>query len=1046
MLLSSQSLPNSDSLRRDIVKAYRVDETSSMDTLLKSLNFTPDLEREVNALATRLVTNVRERTSEQSAIEALMMHYDLSTEEGIMLMCLAEALLRIPDRDTELLLMRDKLTGANWRGHIEQSESSLVHFASWGLALTGKVLRYEKNSNYFYSLWKKLIQRSGEPVIRQAVREAIKVMGEQFVLGRSIEEALERSRPLSEKGYTFSFDMLGEVALTQTDADHYYKAYQNAIDALATSARPDNLVQGPGISVKLSALYPRYQYWQYRRAVKVLTERLRSLALQAKRVGISLTVDAEEADRLEMSLDIIETVFADPELKDWHGLGLAVQAYQKRAFYLIDWLIALARKHNKRMMVRLVKGAYWDTEIKFSQMNGFSDYPVFTRKSSTDVSYIACAKKLLSAQDAIYPQFATHNAYTVAAILRLVAGQDNCLFEFQNLQGMGKALHDQIVSESDLNLPCRVYAPVGSHEDLLPYLVRRLLENGANSSFVNQIADASVPIERLVESPVDKTKHLESVPNPKIPLPRDIFNGVRSNSFGADFSDYEELCALDRDMQKILDRSWSATPLNKKRSKDAVAVFDPTDRRREVGRVCEASVDEVEVALRNAAQDQPSWDELGVNARAEILNKVAEQLETHRAELMAMAVREAGKTLFDANAEVREAVDFCRYYANLGIETLSPEVMPGYTGETNVLSMRGRGTILCISPWNFPIAIFTGQIAASLMAGNSVIAKPAEQTPLIAARVVELFHAAGVPETILQCLPGRGETIGAALVSDERINGVVFTGSTDTAKIIQQSLAKRDGPIVPLIAETGGINAMIADSSTLPEQLVADVLLSAFGSAGQRCSALRLLCIQDDVADKVIAMLKGAMAELHVGDPVKLSTDIGPVIDADAQAMCVQHAKDMEKIAKLIHRVHLPEACEHGTFVAPQAFELSDIDQLKREIFGPILHVYRYKRESLDGLIEKINAFGYGLTFGIHSRIDETVDYIQQRIHAGNIYVNRNIIGAVVGVQPFGGGRLSGTGPKAGGPHYLLRLCDETTLTINTTAAGGNASLMAMED
>ncbi|WP_259411899.1 bifunctional proline dehydrogenase/L-glutamate gamma-semialdehyde dehydrogenase PutA [Coxiella burnetii] len=1031
-----------NAIRPSLNKTYRMDETTCVNHLLKTIAFTPRLEAAVSRLAKELVTAVREQESEKGGIEGFMMQYDLSTEEGILLMCLAEALLRVPDKETENLLIRDKLTSAEWNKYVGASESSFVNFATWGLALSGKILKKEKDAE-FKNVWRNLVRRSGEPVIRKAVREAMKLMSEHFVLGRTIEEAVKCSQSAIKEGFRHSYDMLGEVARTQEDADRYYDSYHRAISVLGKSHPTKSVHEAPGISVKLSALYPRYDFKKRELAVPFLIERVKELALHAKEQKIGMTIDAEEADRLDISLDIFEALFTDEAFENWQGLGLAVQAYQKRAFYLIDWLIDLAQRQKRRIPVRLVKGAYWDTEIKLAQMEGLSGYPVFTRKVNTDISYIACAQKMLNAQDAIYPQFATHNAYSVAAILNLMDHHyDNYEFEFQQLQGMGKALHHYIVTK--LKLPCRVYAPVGYHEDLLPYLVRRLLENGANSSFVNRIADKTVPVDQLIESPVKKIEAFGDIPNPKIPLPKGIFI-TRTNSSGIDLSNFAELMPLNEEIHHALEKEWEAAPFLQE-IKNGKPVFDPTDNRRQIGVIELANESDVEKAIQAGHSAFPNWDQKGISARATILRKMADLLEKHKAELMAVVVREGGRTLQNALSEVREATDFCRYYAEQAKQHLSDKALPGYTGESNTLRMNGRGIILCISPWNFPIAIFTGQIAAALVTGNAVIAKPSGQTPLTGALVTRLFHEAGVPKEILQLMPGSGKTVGQALIEDTKISGVIFTGSDATARHIQKTLAARPGPIVPFVAETSGINAMIADSTALPEQLVNDVIVSAFDSAGQRCSALRILYIQEDIADDVIKMLKGAMAEIKMGDPLLLSTDVGPVIDANAQKTLQKHQALMQKEAKLIYKVDLPRETDFGTFVAPQAYELPNLGLITEEVFGPILHVIRYKRENLNKVIEEINGLGYGLTFGIQSRIDETVDYIQQRINAGNIYVNRNTVGAVVGVQPFGGSWLSGTGPKAGGPHYLSRFCIESTLTINTTAAGGNASLMAMED
>lgn len=1035
-----------DGLREKLNQAYRMDETDAVNILLNYVNFNAAVEDDIEALAKKLIKSVRSRQSERSAIEAFMLQYDLSMEEGILMMCLAEALLRVPDVDTERLLIKDKLTSASWDQHLGESESSLVNLATWGLALSGKILRSQTKGSYFKTIWNKLLHRSGEPIIRKAVREAMKIFSKQFVIGQTIEEALKNSEKMAAQGYQFSFDMLGEVARTQKDADRYFAAYHKAIGVLGEVGKKSDLISGPSISVKLSALHPRYEYSHRDTAVPYLIERLKELALHAQENNISLTIDAEEANRLDMSLDIIRAVFVDPDFKGWEGLGLALQAYQKRAFYLIDWLTDLARSQKKRIQIRLVKGAYWDSEVKISQMEGLPNYPVFTRKNTTDVSYLACAKKMLLAQDAIYPQFATHNAYSVAAILTLLDGkEDKYHFEFQSLQGMGRVLHDEIVKKENFNLPCRVYAPVGTYQDLLPYLVRRLLENGANSSFVNRISDPKVPIQELIVSPVKKVKSYSSIPNPGVPLPSEIYGKKRVNSMSIDFSNAEIQIDLAEKLKIARGKIWQAAPFLRD-VKNGLPVINPGNTTDVVGQVEEANLDDVENAVIDAQAAFLQWSNVSLKKRATKLRKVADLFEAHQAEFFYLAVQEAGKTLLDANAEVREAVDFCRYYADQAEKTLADTVLTGYTGETNVLRMQGRGVILCISPWNFPLAIFTGQIAAALVAGNAVIAKPAEQTPLIAALAVKLFYEAGFPPAVLQFLPGQGETVGSALVKHPLIAGVIFTGSTDTANLISKTLAQRPGAIVPLIAETGGINAMIADSTALPEQLVRDVITSAFGSAGQRCSALRVLFVQEDIADVVLTMLKGAMAELVIGDPNLLSTDVGPVIDREAEKVLLAHIEKMRRVAHLVYQCELPEGLDHGTFVGPAAFELSELALLEREVFGPILHIVRFKADKMDAVIDSINRLGYGLTFGIQSRIGETVDHIQRHIKAGNIYVNRNIIGAVVGVQPFGGSGLSGTGPKAGGPHYLTRLCQESTLTIDTTAIGGNASLMAMEE
>lgn len=1036
----SEIIAPQDPLRSEITAGYHADETVCIEALLESLDFNDQVESRIHELTEQLVTGVREKELSKKGLEALMVHYDLSTQEGIMLMCLAEALLRVPDKETEHVLIRDKLTSAEWNTHLSQAESSFVKMATWGLALTGKVLNKDPKAHPVTKLWKKMVRRTSEPVVRKAVREAMKVMSEQFVLGRQIDEALSNSADAMKKGYAFSYDMLGEAARTMEDADAYLDAYALAISEIGRAVDPQKpMFTQPSISVKLSALYPRYDFLHQEKAVDILSARLNQLSVQARSVGISLTVDAEEADRLDMSLDIIERVFCNPSLSDWEGLGMAVQAYQKRAPAVLRWVADLARKQGKHMRVRLVKGAYWDSEIKHAQEQGLQNYPVFTRKISTDVSYLACAKILLNdMQDAIYPQFATHNAYTVSAILTMLSKPDkNFQYEFQSLHGMGDALHNELIAKG---IQCRVYAPVGSHEALLPYLVRRLLENGANSSFVNQIADKSVPINQLVQSPVKALKQIKIKINDKIPLPEDIFGLKRKNSFGLDISDYDTLRAFQVGVKPFLQKT-------KTKSGDGfAAVLNPANHHDIVGYQKETTSDQVEKALVTATAAFAPWNHAVLSARMACLNKAADLLEANRDELIALVMREAGKVLPDAIDEIREAVDFCRYYAIMAKRLMTPKSLPGYTGETNTLRLNGRGVFLCISPWNFPIAIFAGQVVAALVTGNCVIAKPAAQTVLVAERVVELLYEAGIPKEVLQLVPGPGRTIGNQLVSDERIAGVLFTGSTATAKHIQLTLAKRNGPIVPFIAETGGINAMIVDSTALPEQLVDDVVRSAFGSAGQRCSALRLLFIQSDIADDVIHMLKGAVDMLQVGDPQDLTTDIGPVIDKASQTNLQAHIDKMRAQATLIAEAPVLDSLpEEGNYILPCAFELNHIDQLDEEQFGPILHVIRYEKKDLDKVIDQINGLGYGLTFGIQSRIDETVEHIQSRIRAGNIYVNRNTIGAVVGVQPFGGQGLSGTGPKAGGPYYLLRLCTESTLTVNTTAAGGNASLMAMD-
>ena len=1012
-----------------------------MATLLKELLLSPDVWQRIEERARGLVTEVR-RQGLHGGIDSLMHEYDLSNQEGVVLMCLAEALLRIPDAETADNLIQDKIGMGDWEKHQGQSDSMFVNASTWGLMLTGRMIKLKDSQGTF----KRLIQRSGEPVIRQAITQAIGVLGRQFVMGRTIKAAMHRSRSDEKKGYRHSFDMLGEAARTTQAAESYFHAYQAAIAAIGEVAGDSGPIAGPGISVKLSALHPRYEPAQGERIVTELLPRLRDLALQAKEYNIGLNIDSEEAFRIDLSLELLQRLFTDPALKGWNGLGLALPTYQKRTFYIVDWLTDLARAEGRRLLVRLVKGAYWDAEIKHAQELGLDGYPVFTRKASTDVSYLACARKVLAASDAFYPQFATHNAHTVAAVLELASDRRD--FEFQRLHGMGEALYDQVVRRDGLHIPCRIYAPVGSHEELLAYLVRRLLENGSNTSFVNRIVDRDAPIEQIIADPIAKVTKLTQIPHTRIPLPRHIYGSERLNSTGIDLSDLDSLKTLAAGMQAASRQAWRATPIigGQMQAGDGKPVFTPADCSRQIGTVLEAGDDEVDQALGRASHGAPGWEDTPVTERAACLERAADLLEAEMPALMARCSREAGKTIADGVAEVREAVDFCRYYAaRARTDFAGPRTLPGPTGEQDQLRWHGRGLFVCISPWNFPLAIFMGQVTAALAAGNAVVAKPAEQTSLVGAYAVQLLHRAGIPGDVLQFLPGGGK-VGAQLVNDPRVAGVAFTGSTETAWSINQALAAKRGPIVPLVAETGGQNVMIVDSSALPEQVIADTLTSSFQSAGQRCSALRVLFVQEEIAPRLIDMLAGAMAELRIGDPSDLATDVGPVIDEEARSMLLRHTERMQQEARLIYRCELPVSTADGTFFPPQAYEIDNLNRLQREVFGPILHVVRYQANALDKVIEAVNATGYGLTFGIHSRIDRTVRYVTERIRAGNAYVNRNIIGAVVGVQPFGGEGLSGTGFKAGGPHYLYRFATERTLCVNTTAAGGNASLMSLQD
>ena len=999
-------------LRNAITDHYRAPEPDCMTALVAAATLPGQTTEQARQTACRLVEALRAKGT-RGTVEGLVREYDLSSQEGVALMCLAEALLRIPDHATRDALIRDKISTGDWRGHVGHSPSMFVNAATWGLVVTGKLTSTASESGLGTAL-SRLIARGGEPVIRKGVDMAMRMMGEQFVTGQTIADALSNSRRLEAKGFRYSYDMLGEAATTAEDATRYYKDYETAIHAIGKAANKRGIYEGPGISIKLSALHPRYSRLQRDRVMTELLPRVKALALLARRYDIGLNIDAEEAERLELSLDLLEALCLDPQLAGWNGIGFVVQAYQKRAPFVLDWIIDLARRSHHRLMIRLVKGAYWDSEIKRAQVDGLEGFPVFTRKVHTDVSYQACARKLLGALDAVFPQFATHNAYSVAAI-HAMAGENFYVgqYEFQCLHGMGEPLYEEVVGHNKLNRPCRIYAPVGAHETLLAYLVRRLLENGANSSFVNRIQDPTVAVAELAADPVAQvaTHAPVGAPHDRIALPRDLFAPVRANSAGLDLSNERHLTSLGHALRDSTARVWRAVPTGTSNGLTQ-DVRNPADHRDLVGHVVEATPAQVDAALAAATAAAPRWAATPPATRASCLLKAADLLETRMPVLLGLIVREAGKSLSNAIAEVREAVDFLRYYGT--------EVATGFEGGPHA----ALGAVTCISPWNFPLAIFIGQVAAALAAGNSVLAKPAEETPLIAAQAVDLLHEAGVPQDVLHLLPGQGQ-VGARLVADPRTRAVVFTGSTEVARLIQRELAKRlnpDGSPVPLVAETGGQNALVVDSSALAEQVVADVLMSAFDSAGQRCSALRVLCLQEDVADRVLTMLRGALAELAVGNPDRLSTDIGPVISAEARDGITGHIQSMRDGGCAVHQTPLPDICGYGTFVPPTIIELSSLSALKREVFGPVLHVLRYRRDGLDRLMADINATGYGLTFGVHTRIDETIARVTAQAKAGNIYVNRNLIGAVVGVQPFGGHGLSGTGPKAGGPLYLRRL------------------------
>ncbi|WP_062226351.1 trifunctional transcriptional regulator/proline dehydrogenase/L-glutamate gamma-semialdehyde dehydrogenase [Aureimonas frigidaquae] len=1001
-------------LRKAITQATRRPEPECMEPLLAAATQSPQDAQAIRTLSRKLVGDLRAKAS-NSGIPGLIHEYSLSSQEGIALMCLAEALLRIPDRATRDALIRDKISKGDWRAHIDDDNSLFVNAATWGLLVTGRLTSTVSEAGLSRAL-SRLVGRFGEPVIRQGLDIAMRLMGEQFVRGENIDEALKKSRAMERKGFRYSYDMLGEAAMTAADAQRYYRDYEQAIHAIGTAADGKGVYEGPGISIKLSALHPRYARAKAERVMDELYPRVRDLAALCKRYDIGLNIDAEEADRLELSLDLLEELAFEPSLAGWNGIGFVVQAYGKRCPAVIDWLIDLGRRSGHRLMVRLVKGAYWDAEIKRAQVDGAADFPVYTRKAHTDVAYLACARKLLAAPDAVFPQFATHNAQSLASIY-VMAGPEQYRrgqYEFQCLHGMGEPLYEEVVGNERLDRPCRIYAPVGTHETLLAYLVRRLLENGANSSFVNRIADEAVPVDELAVDPADAVRALDPVgaTNPAILLPPALYGSARRNSAGIDLADEHVLAELAQGL-----RASAATPCRadapvEARTGTYEPITNPGDRRDQVGSVEVTDAGRLDPVVARAIGGAKGWAAQGADARAACLDRAADLFEEHTARLLGIVVREAGKSLPNAVAELREAVDFLRYYA--------AEIR----GHAARGAMRPLGVVACISPWNFPLAIFTGQVAAALAAGNGVLAKPAEETPLTAFAAVQLLHEAGVPEDALIFVPGAGE-VGAALTAHADVSGVMFTGSTEVARLIETAMAGRrtaDGRIAPLIAETGGQNAMIVDSSALTEQVVGDVVASAFDSAGQRCSALRILCVQNEAAERTLDMLRGAMAELAIGRTDRLSADVGPVITQEARGTILAHIEEMRGKGHRVTQAELGPDAAHGTFVPPTIIEIDDIAQLGREVFGPVLHVLRYRRDGLAQLLESINATGYGLTFGLHTRIDETVDTVLSGIDVGNVYVNRNVIGAVVGVQPFGGRGLSGTGPKAGGPLYLRRL------------------------
>lgn len=1022
-------LPVAQSMNRTaITSACRCPEAIAISSLLEHARLSPALKEKTQQLAYQLTDHIRQRkgtAGRSGMVQELLQEFSLSSQEGVALMCLAEALLRIPDNNTRNALIRDKISHGNWQSHLGRSPSLFVNATTWGLLLTGRLVSTHSETRLSHTL-NRIICKSGEPLVRKGVDMAMRLMGQQFVTGETITEALSTARRMEDRGFRYSYDMLGEAALTASSAEAYLLAYQQAIHAIGSASNGRGIYEGPGISIKLSALHPRYCRQQYQRVLDELYPLLKSLVQLARSYDIGINIDAEEADRLELSLDLLEKLCFEPDLAGWNGIGFVIQAYMKRCPFVIDFLLELAQRSQHRLMIRLVKGAYWDSEIKRAQQEGLEGYPVYTRKIYTDIAYLACARKLLSAPNLIYPQFATHNAHTLAAIYQLAGhnfypGQ----YEFQCLHGMGEPLYEQVVgktSEGKLNRPCRIYAPVGTHETLLAYLVRRLLENGANTSFVNRIADSNLPVKDLITDPVEAAEKLATeegaigLPHPEIPLPRQLYGSSRINSSGLDLSSEHCLAMLSDALRQNMRQGWLAHPIiNAVTTSGRVyPVINPAEPEDIVGEAREASEQEVSAALEAAVHAAPVWFSTPPQLRASVLEHGATLMEEQKMTLMGLLVREAGKTYSNAIAEVREAVDFLRYYAH--------QIRDSFDNETHL----PLGPVVCISPWNFPLAIFTGQIAAALAAGNSVLAKPAEQTPLIAALAVKILLEAGIPHGVLQLLPGRGETVGAQLAADERIGGVMFTGSTAVARLLQRTIAGRlnpQGNLVPLIAETGGINAMIVDSSALTEQVVTDVIASAFDSAGQRCSALRLLCLQQEIAEQTLTMLRGAMDEYHTDNPRWLSSDTGPVIDSTAKSRIETHVLTLRDKGKSVYQtVQHSREVTRGTFVVPTLIELNAVEELNEEVFGPVLHVVRFKREDLPALLAQINASGYGLTLGVHSRIDETIQQVIHTARVGNLYVNRNMVGAVVGVQPFGGEGMSGTGPKAGGPLYLYRL------------------------
>lgn len=1045
-MIGSMQEPNE--LRKRLQGYYRTDEKSCIRYLVEKSEISAESKNRIYNIAKQVIEKIK--GNKLGIIDSFMQKYSLSNDEGIALMCLAESLLRIPDNYTIDELIKDKIANQAWSKHLGNTSSLFVNASTWGLMIGSSVLRDSEGDSRFYQAISKMLKNLGEPIIRKAVKQAMLMLGKHFVIGETIAKALENAKSDNSK-YLCSFDMLGEAAHTADDAKEYFDSYMHSIKAIGESTEVDDCFKSHGISIKLSALHPRYEFNQFDNIADELRSRVLELCQEAKKYNISLCIDAEESERLEMSLVLFEQLRLDESLNDWEGLGLAVQSYQKRALSALDFVEDVAIRSKHKIMVRLVKGAYWDSEIKRMQELGLSGYSVFTRKSYTDVCYLACAQKLLSKPNTFYPCFGTHNAYTFAAIMEF-ADKNHPGFEFQRLHGMGKDLYDYVMSELATNINCRIYAPVGKHSDLLPYLIRRLLENGANSSFVNQINDPNVKIEDLVSDPLEKAKSLEYESHPSILLPQDILTPERKNSLGMDISNSVIVSQFANDIKSFSDKKWQVGPIIDGKGlfddSNSIEVVNPAHLENLIGEVSNTTGNQALGALEIAHSAFQEWQNVPAEERAKYLEKAADLLEERMKELIYILIVEAGKILSDAIAEVREAVDFLRYYASIIKNELNNwKKLPGPAGEDNFIFFEGRGVFLCISPWNFPLAIFIGQVSAALAAGNTVLAKPAEQTPIIAYEAVKILHEAGIPKNVLHLIPGDGGYLGKTLIPDDRVAGVAFTGSTQTAQIINRMLANRNGPIVPLIAETGGLNAMVVDSSALLEQVTMDVLLSAFRSSGQRCSALRVLFIQEDIAEKQIKMINGAAQELKVGDPIQLSTDIGPIIDKESRDMLIQHTEKMseDKDSNLLFKVPMDTNTQNGYFFPPYIYEIQKISQLKQEVFGPILHIIRFNKSNLDEVINDINNTGYGLTFSLQSRIQSQIDLISKKISVGNVYINRNQIGAAVGMQPFGGRGLSGTGPKAGGPNYLQRFSTEKVVSVNTTAFGGNTTLMCLD-